>query len=49
MPPGVTGDFAIPGLWQRGITGAGVRVAVFDTGLPRGHTHFKHVVERSNW
>ncbi|XP_073999210.1 membrane-bound transcription factor site-1 protease isoform X2 [Rhodnius prolixus] len=32
-----------------GITGSGVKVAVFDTGLSKGHPHFKRVVERSDW
>lgn len=29
--------------------GAGVRVAVFDTGLSEKHPHFKNVKERTNW
>jgi membrane-bound transcription factor site-1 protease len=29
--------------------GAGVKVAVFDTGLSKAHPHFKRVVERTNW
>jgi len=32
-----------------GITGAGVKVAVFDTGLAKSHPHFKKIRERSNW
>lgn len=36
-------------LWSMKITGQGVRVAVFDTGLAKGHPHFKHVKERTNW
>ncbi|XP_071613118.1 membrane-bound transcription factor site-1 protease isoform X3 [Heliangelus exortis] len=36
-------------LWQMGFTGAGVRVAVFDTGLSEKHPHFKNVKERTNW
>lgn len=31
------------------IIGAGVRVAVFDTGLSEKHPHFKNVKERTNW
>lgn len=31
------------------IVGAGVRVAVFDTGLSEKHPHFKNVKERTNW
>jgi membrane-bound transcription factor site-1 protease len=36
-------------LWQKGYTGAGVKVAVFDTGLKAAHPHFKHVVDITNW
>ena len=37
-------------LWEKGITGAGVKVAVFDTGLSRDHPHFKGKIrERTNW
>ena len=32
-----------------GITGAGVKVAVFDTGLAKSHPHFRKIRERSNW
>ncbi|PRP88795.1 membrane-bound transcription factor protease, site 1 [Planoprotostelium fungivorum] len=36
-------------MWDRNYTGAGVRVAVFDTGLKHGHSHFGNVVEITNW
>uniref|UniRef100_A0A1A9V2Z8 Membrane-bound transcription factor site-1 protease n=1 Tax=Glossina austeni TaxID=7395 RepID=A0A1A9V2Z8_GLOAU len=36
-------------LWQQGITGKGVKVAVFDTGLAKSHPHFRNVKERTNW
>lgn len=29
--------------------GAGVKVAVFDTGLAKTHPHFRKIRERSNW
>src|SRR3989338_8318712 len=32
--------------WARGFTGAGVNVAVFDTGLADSHPHFRNVVAR---
>lgn len=32
-----------------GFKGQGVRVAIFDTGLPENHEHFKKVKERTNW
>ena len=35
-----------PFIWNKGITGKGVNVAVFDTGLEKNHPHFKNVVER---
>ncbi|XP_066902456.1 membrane-bound transcription factor site-1 protease [Halyomorpha halys] len=36
-------------LWGMGITGAGIKVAVFDTGLSKSHPHFRQIVERSDW
>lgn len=36
-------------LWDRGYTGTGIKVAVFDTGLRANHPHFKNVVEITNW
>ncbi|XP_046910732.2 membrane-bound transcription factor site-1 protease [Dermatophagoides farinae] len=36
-------------LWNLGITGTGVKVAVFDTGLSLNHKHFKKIKERTNW
>lgn len=26
-----------------------MKVAIFDTGLPAGHSHFKNVAERTDW
>ena len=36
-------------LWSKGHTGAGIRVAVFDTGLSSTHPHFRRIRERTNW
>ena len=38
-------------LWSYGFTGAGVKVAIFDTGLADDHPHFKsgRVKDRTNW
>ena len=36
-------------LWEAGYTGKGVRVAVFDTGLPEKHAHFRNIIERTDW
>ncbi len=29
--------------------GDGVKVAIFDTGLPKNHPHFRKVMDRTNW
>lgn len=26
-----------------------MRVAIFDTGLPHNHPHFRHIKERTDW
>ena len=36
-------------LWESGYTGRGVKVAIFDTGLPENHPHFRNVMERTDW
>lgn len=38
-------------LWNMGFTGAGVKVAIFDTGLGENHQHFKkgRIKDRTNW
>ena len=36
-------------LWDFGFTGKGVKVAVFDTGLPDNHPHFRNIKEKSDW
>lgn len=33
-------------LWRQGITGKGINVAIFDTGLRKNHPNFKNVIER---
>ena len=35
-------------IWGK-YTGAGVKVAIFDTGLRREHPHFRNVVDITNW
>ncbi|XP_065570402.1 membrane-bound transcription factor site-1 protease-like isoform X2 [Artemia franciscana] len=49
VPRQITSILQAELLWNLGIKGEGVRVAVFDTGLPRDHPHFKRVKERTNW
>lgn len=49
IPRQITSVLHADVLWGMGITGAGVKVAVFDTGLPKSHPHFKRVKERTNW
>lgn len=36
-------------LWNEGITGQGINVAIFDTGLEENHPHFNNVIERIDW
>ncbi|CAK8693279.1 unnamed protein product [Clavelina lepadiformis] len=36
-------------LWESGYTGRGVKVAIFDTGLPENHPHFRNIMERTDW
>ena len=31
------------------LEGDGVKVAIFDTGLPKNHPHFRKVMDRTNW
>jgi len=45
----VTSELGASALWDKGFTGAKVRIAVFDTGLKDGHQHFRHVKERTDW
>ena len=45
----VTAELQADVLWEAGYTGQGVKVAVFDTGLPPSHPHFRNVKDRTNW
>ena len=49
VPRQITSILQADVLWEMGITGAGVKVAIFDTGLSKTHPHFKRVKERTNW
>jgi len=49
VPRQITSILNADVLWEMGITGAGVKVAVFDTGLSKKHPHFKRIKERTNW
>ncbi|KAK7082512.1 Membrane-bound transcription factor site-1 protease [Halocaridina rubra] len=49
IPRQITTTLQADVLWSMGITGAGVKVAVFDTGLSKSHPHFKRIKERTNW
>ncbi|CAK9813875.1 Membrane-bound transcription factor site-1 protease [Anthophora quadrimaculata] len=45
----ITSILQADALWGMGVTGNGVKVAIFDTGLAASHPHFKKIKERSNW
>ncbi|XP_035231540.1 membrane-bound transcription factor site-1 protease-like [Stegodyphus dumicola] len=49
LPRQITSTLQADVLWNIGIRGAGVKVAVFDTGLVKNHPHFKKIKERTNW
>ncbi|XP_054714164.1 membrane-bound transcription factor site-1 protease-like [Uloborus diversus] len=49
VPRQITSTLQADVLWNIGIRGAGVKVAVFDTGLVKNHPHFKKIKERTNW
>lgn len=49
IPRQITSTLKADGLWSMKVTGKGIRVAVFDTGLAKNHPHFKRVKERTNW
>ncbi|XP_043235326.1 membrane-bound transcription factor site-1 protease-like [Amphibalanus amphitrite] len=50
VPRQVTSILQADRLWKQfGFTGKGVKVAIFDTGLKKGHPHFRRVKERTNW
>lgn len=48
-PRQLTSILKADGLWSMSVTGKGIRVAVFDTGLAKDHPHFKKIKERTNW
>ncbi|XP_078431783.1 SITE-1 protease isoform X2 [Wolffia australiana] len=45
----VTSLFGAEKLWEKGYTGAKVKMAIFDTGIRSDHPHFRHIKERTNW
>ncbi|RXG72413.1 Membrane-bound transcription factor site-1 protease [Armadillidium vulgare] len=49
VPRQITSILQADVLWGMGITGSGVKVAIFDTGLSKSHPHFKKIKERTNW
>lgn len=49
IPRQITSVLQADVLWNMGITGKGIKVAVFDTGLAKTHPHFKKIKERTNW
>lgn len=49
VPRQITSILQADSLWNMGITGKGVKVAIFDTGLSKTHPHFRKIKERTNW
>ena len=51
VPKQITNALQAEMLWGLGFYGAGVKVAVFDTGLAADHPHFKkgRIKDRTNW
>ena len=49
VPRQITAILQADILWNMGVTGAGVKVAIFDTGLSKTHPHFRKIRERTNW
>ncbi|KAJ5066560.1 membrane-bound transcription factor site-1 protease [Anaeramoeba ignava] len=41
--------FNAPEIWDLGVTGAGIKVAILDTGLSEKHPHFKNIIEIVDW
>lgn len=49
LPKQITQVLQADWLWNSGFTGQGIKVAIFDTGLPEHNTNIKYVKERTNW
>ncbi|XP_045510195.1 membrane-bound transcription factor site-1 protease [Colias croceus] len=49
VPRQITSVLKADVLWSLGVTGEGIKVAVFDTGLSRNHPHFGRIRERTDW
>ncbi|XP_066916313.1 membrane-bound transcription factor site-1 protease-like [Clytia hemisphaerica] len=49
IPRQITHALQANSLWLLGHKGKGVKVAIFDTGLPKSHPHFKTVKDRTDW
>uniref|UniRef100_A0A8D8UG00 Membrane-bound transcription factor site-1 protease n=1 Tax=Cacopsylla melanoneura TaxID=428564 RepID=A0A8D8UG00_9HEMI len=49
VPRQITSILHAQTLWNLGITGTGVRVAVFDTGLTSDGTMFNNIAEKTDW
>lgn len=39
----ITSLFGADSLWQKGYTGAKVKMAIFDTGIRSNHPHFRNI------
>jgi membrane-bound transcription factor site-1 protease len=36
-------------VWEKGFSGTGIKMGVFDTGIKENHPDVEHIDERSNW
>ncbi|CAF0772169.1 unnamed protein product [Brachionus calyciflorus] len=46
IPKQIINQLNVKYFWEKGFTGNGINVAIFDTGLEKDHPHFKNVIER---
>jgi len=42
-------ELGTPKLWDLGHKGAGVKVAIMDTGIREDHPHFNNIMDRTEW
>jgi subtilisin family serine protease len=45
IPRQIVDQLNVKYFWNKDITGKGIKVAIFDTGLEEKHPHFKNIIE----